>query len=640
MLRKFNLTPLTTNEIVPTGWLKRQLEIQAAGLSGNLDKVWPDVSQSRWIGGDKEGWERVPYWLDGFIPLAYLLNDEDLKVRAKKYIDAIIAGQKEDGWICPCTDEERKNYDVWAMFLISKVLVLYHDCCQDERIEEVLYKAMKNLDAHTDRNTLFDWSATRWYECLIPLYWLYERRPEKWLLYLALKLYAQGTDYKKIFDHWVFQTPHPKGRWTFLTHVVNLAMCLKSEAEISRQLGTDPNAFAKQALETLLRDHGMTVGHFTGDECLSGTSPIQGSECCSVTEAMYSYERLLAISGDPFWADRLENLAFNALPATLSPDMWTHQYDQMTNQVQCGIFEREHTVFRTNGCESILFGLEPNYGCCTANFNQGFPKFALSTFMKTEKGLAATVLAPSIVNTELNGTQVTIETKTNYPFRDQVSFLVTTDKPVAFPFSIRIPSFASSAQVDGKAVTPGEFFTIDKNWEGQESIQLELCFEIELVKRPSGLYALRRGPLLYSLKLAENWRKLEYERNGVERKFPYCDYEIFPESKWNYAFANQKFEVHQDDSLLPFFAELDEKNENSDEALEVNANKPGIYVFSPEGAPISIKVTMVEISWRFEHGVCHETPDSLTPLSEPVELSFIPYGCTNLRITEMPVIYQ
>ena len=98
-MRKWQL--YTSKEIKPKGWLKRQLEIQAEGLSGNLDKMWPDVRDSAWIGGDREGWERVPYWLDGFIPLAYLLENEDMIARAKKYIDAIIAQQKADGWICP-----------------------------------------------------------------------------------------------------------------------------------------------------------------------------------------------------------------------------------------------------------------------------------------------------------------------------------------------------------------------------------------------------------------------------------------------------------------------------------------------------------------------------------------------------------
>ena len=85
MLNKPAFQFFTKGEIKPEGWLKRQLRIQADGLSGNLDKVWPDVRDSRWIGGDRDGWERVPYWLDGFIPLAYLLEDEDMIARAKFY---------------------------------------------------------------------------------------------------------------------------------------------------------------------------------------------------------------------------------------------------------------------------------------------------------------------------------------------------------------------------------------------------------------------------------------------------------------------------------------------------------------------------------------------------------------------------
>ena len=161
----------TTNEIKPGGWLKRQLEIQANGLAGHLDKIWPDVRDSAWIGGDREGWERVPYWLDGFIPLAYLLEDADMIARAKKYIDAILASQKQDGWICPCRDEERKDYDTWAVQLISKVLVVYYECSGDERIPEVVYRVLKNYYELLKNGTirLFRWGKARWYETFIAI---------------------------------------------------------------------------------------------------------------------------------------------------------------------------------------------------------------------------------------------------------------------------------------------------------------------------------------------------------------------------------------------------------------------------------------------------------------------------------------
>ena len=56
----FNLLPLTS--VKPTGWLLRQLRIQANGLSGHLDEFWPDVGpNSGWLGGTGESWERGPY---------------------------------------------------------------------------------------------------------------------------------------------------------------------------------------------------------------------------------------------------------------------------------------------------------------------------------------------------------------------------------------------------------------------------------------------------------------------------------------------------------------------------------------------------------------------------------------------------
>lgn len=605
-------TYFTTKENKPQGWLKKQLRIQADGLCGNLDKIWPDIRDSRWIGGDCEGWERVPYWLDGFIPLAYQLDDEDMKQRVRRYIDGILERQQPDGWICPCSEEERGHYDMWAMFLICKVLVVYHDCSGDERIEDAVYRAMQSLNAHLDYNTLFSWAAARWFECLIPIFWLYERRSEDWLLDLAHMLRIEGFDYSTLYGEWHFQQAHK--RWTQITHVVNLAMSLKAQALYSRLDGSDPNAVATEAYRLLMRDHGMAVGHFTGDECLSGTSPIQGSECCSVVEAMYSYEWLLSITGDSKWGDRLEDLAYNALPATLTPDMWGHQYDQMTNQVQCTRIPEEQNHFRTNSGESHLFGLEPNYGCCTANFNQGWPKFALSTLLRTSDGIAVGAIAPSRVDTKINDIAVSCEIVTNYPFEDSYAVQITVERPVEFTLSLRVPSSAKGASINGESAVSGEFHTIRKIWTQTETIQVALDFTPEFVERPNGLYCVRRGPLLYSVKIEEEWHKLEYERNGVKREYPYCDYEILPKSPWNYAFDNRNLSFCQ--------------------------GTVGECPFSPDHAPVQITANLSPIEWGFASGVCSHKPLSQQPLEASRKVTLIPYGCTNLRMTEMPFITE
>lgn len=622
MYKKNRYQTFTSKEIKPEGWLKRQLEIQADGLSGNLYKIWPDVSDSCWIGGSRKGWERVPYWLDGFIPLAYLLNDREKQEIAKKYIDGIIAGQQEDGWICQCEMSERNTYDVWSAFLICKVLVVYYECSGDERVEGIVYKILKNLRTHLRTATLHGWGSARWYECLIPIYWLYERVKEDWLLALAVSLYAEGINYKLLFENWYDQ--EPRDEWNYETHVVNIAMALKEEIMISKCVENVDTEFPKKMLALLDKYHGTAVGHFTGDECLSGNSPIQGTELCGVVEAMYSYEIMFAVTGEWYWLDRLEMLAFNALPAAISEDMWTHQYDQLVNQIACVKFT-DKKIFRTNSEDAHLFGLEPNYGCCTANFNQGWPKLALSTYLRSETGIISAVFVPASLHTEIQGVPVIIKLETEYPFKGKLNYFIETTSPVDFAFEIRIPKWAKRVTVNGKEVPCESSIKIEKTWEGKESLDVEMEFDTHFNERNNELFTLQRGPLIFSLPIEEEWKMYEYEKDGVERKFPYCDYEVYPKSKWNYAFVGEEMRV-----------------------IEESINT---VPFSKKEPSVEIEVSMVEIPWNMKDGyeyLCNETPEQEkieemyengVNAQEVVKMKLRPYGCTTLRMTEMPKLW-
>ncbi|HIU31982.1 MAG TPA: glycoside hydrolase family 127 protein [Candidatus Caccousia avistercoris] len=599
-------------EIRPAGWLRRQLEIQAEGLSGNLDKFWPDISDSRWIGGSREGWERVPYWLDGFLPLAWLLDREDLKQRGKRYVDAILAGQREDGWLCPCSDGERADYDMWALFLILKVLVLYEDLTQDPRIEPAVYRALKNLDRHIDANTLNRWAQTRWFECWIPLLWLYERRPEDWMLGLARKLKAQGLDYEAVFEDFLYREPEEKGRWSQMSHGVNLAMMLKISALTSRLSGSREE-FRKtdRMLELLDRCHGTAVGIFTADECLAGQSPVRGTELCAVTEMMYSMEHLAAASGEGKYADRLELLAFNALPATLSPDMWSHQYDQQVNQISCVVMDSP--PFGTNSGESNLFGLEPNYGCCTANFNQGWPKFALSTMLRGQGGVYLASYAPNKVCTQIDGMPVEVEVSGSYPFRLEADVTVRAPEPVRFPLLLRIPGWAAAASVttegESLAAEAGACLPLRRLWKGETTFHVAFAAAPEWMGRPHGMAALRRGPLVYALPLGEEWQQIHQEIPG--REFPHCDYQVLPTTPWAYGFAGTEAAVKE--------------------------RPMGTFPFSPEGAPVGLEVLCAPVAWDSADGCAAPLPRSREAVGPAEKKLFLPYGCTSLRMTELPL---
>lgn len=585
-----------TSQIAPRGWILEQLKQQAEGLNGQLDKVWKDVYDSKWLGGMSDGGERLPYFLDGYIPLAYLLRDEDKIARARKYIDCILSCQHDNGCFYPKGEEDEPK-DLWSVYLILKVLTVYADCSGDPRIEERIARGLRFLDGFIGCHPPREWSEARWFECLIPVLWLYRRRKEPWLLRLARRLKMYGLDYSVAIGLW----DEPRDEWTFETHVVNIAMALKSEALYCELTGERLVGLAERMLDALFAHHGTAYGHFTGDECLSGTSPLQGSELCGIVEAMYSYEWLAALTGDAKWGDFLESLAFNALPAAVSADMWTHQYDQQVNQIACKEFDKP--IFRTNGPQANMFGLEPHFGCCTANFGQGWPKLALSAYL--QKGDEFVVLSPLPMEIAFRPDN-RIVCESEYPFRASFTLRAEKDTPVR----IRIPAWTTPVCREEHTISDG---WLCLHLPGGKSTEIGFPMKAKLETRPEGRMCLKYGALLFALPVESEKRIREYEKDGVRRKFPYCDYSITPVGEWRYAFASEEFAVREEPYGLPF---------------------------DRRRAPITISAQFAPVVWDYEKGydlIACRTAGTVRR-GENVRLEMRPYGATDLRVTEMALV--
>ena len=633
---------LPLGAVRPAGWLKGQLRIQADGLSGHLDEFWPDIKNSSWIGGKAEGWERTPYWLDGIIPLAYLLDDPKLKAKAQRYIDYIFDHQQPDGWLGPIGDGQgHKPYDVWPLFVLFKALTQYQEATGDPRVIPALLQCAAKIDVEVSKNPLYEWAKFRGADLVVSLRWLYERTGDKSLLTLAEKILQQSYDWRHHFEDFERFQSKTTGNFGLDNHGVNNAMGLKFGVERWLSSG-DPadRASIFLMLDQLDRYHGQATGMFSCDEHYGGTSPSQGTELCTVAEMMYSLELAEAITGAAKLGDRLEKLAFNALPATFKKDMTAHQYDQQCNQVVCKISEPK--VYTDNGPESNLYGLAPHFGCCTANMHQGWPKFASHLWGRNvqDGGLVALAYAPSVIETKVDGKPIRVELKTNYPFDETLTFTITAEQEITLPLRFRVPEWCQTVQfrsggdmvmnfkndararADQLAMTytepeklPDRFIDHKLTGKGTQTITLQFPMPIKLRDGYNGAVSVERGPLVYGLKIATEFIKLR----GTE---PFADYEVFPTTPWNYALVLDR--------------------DHPEESITFATRPVGAMPFSPDGAPVVARAQGIRLpGWTLEKSAAAPPPTvDLARLTNPAveAITLVPYGCTDLRVTEFPTV--
>ena len=614
--------PLPLGAVRPAGWLQAQLKIQAAGLGGHLDETWADVGpNSGWLGGTGESWERGPYFLDGLVPLAYLLDDERLKAKAQKYIDWTLNHQDSNGMFGP-----RSNDDWWPRMVMLKVLTQYHEATGDPRVIPAMQRYFEYQIAELPKRGLRDWGKFRWQDEALSVIWLYNRTGNAKLLDLLQLLHAQGYDWLTEYANFPYKERITAERIKLLeggglkdlalaTHGVNNGQAIKAGPVWSLVSGSEADRRgAMRMIAELDQYHGLPNGMFSCDEHLAGPNPSQGSELCTVVEYMFSLEQSLGILGDPALGDRLERLAFNALPGALTDDMWAHQYDQEPNQVECSLHREPWT---TNGPESNLFGLEPNFGCCTANFHQGWPKFAASLLMLSQDdGVVAAAYAPCEASTMVRDIPVHVAEETSYPFRGMVRMGVNPASPLKFPLLLRIPAWAAgtSIKVNSEAQSvpsPGTFARIERTWKAGDRVEVEFPLEPRVSQWFHDSVAVERGALVFSYGIGEDWLKLR--DRGMT-----ADWQVYPTTQWNYALA------------------LDAASPSHDvRAVDTEvSDRP----FSAKGAPVELHVKGRKLpAWEAENGVADAVPQSPVTSDQPEEtIALIPYAAAKLRITAFP----
>lgn len=632
-LQPSHFLKLPVGSIKPEGWLRKYLELQRDGLTGHLNEIsaWLEKGNNAWLtnGGD-HGWEEVPYWLKGYGNLAYILGDENMINEAKTWIEAAINSQRPDGSFGPINMKGDKP-ELWAQMIMLWCLQSYYEYTNDSRVITLMTNFFKWELSLPDDKFLEDyWENSRGGDNLLSVYWLYNKTGESFLLELAEKIHRNTADWTR---------PSTLPNW----HNVNVAQCFREPATYY-MLDKDSALLAASynVHHLIRRTFGQVPGGMFGSDenCRMGyIDPRQGVETCGMVEQMASDEIMLRMTGDPFWAEHCEDVAFNTYPAATMPDFKALRYITCPNHV-ISDSKNHHPGIDNSG---PFLAMNPfSSRCCQHNHAQGWPYYTEHLILATPDNGAALALYASCKATMKvgDGQQIAIHEETNYPFDEVIRLTVQTDKEVEFPLYLRIPTWANQAQIhiNGQKVTTpvtsGQYACIRRTWKNDDKVELTLPMQLSLrtwqVNKNS--VSVNYGPLTMSLKIQEKYIKSDsketaigdsqWQKDADASQWP--TYEIYPDSPWNYSLV-----LNKDNALKDF--KVIKKQWPADN-----------FPFTQESVPLEIKTVGRQIpSWKVDqYGLCHELPEADAPKREKEEITLIPMGAARLRISAFPNTYE
>ena len=617
---------LPTGSIKPDGWLLTQLQLQKDGLNGHLGEIsaWLQKEDNAWLkAGGKWGWEEVPYWLRGYAGVAYLFEDKAMLDEAKIWIESILKSQRENGNFGPSA-ETKGTQDFWPNMIALWILQSYHEYTGDARVIDFMTRYFHfQLTVPDELFMRKSWQHYRGGDNLWSVAWLYNRTGDAKLLELADKIHRNTAN-------WTKATELPT--W----HNVNVAQGCREPATYYLFTGDSHMMKASYNVQSLVRRSFGQVpgGMFGADENarIGFFDPRQGTETCGFAEQMASDEIMLLITGDPYWAENCEDIAFNSYPAAFMPDYKSLRYITSPNMVMSD--SENHKPGIDNA--GPFLAMNPfSSRCCQHNHGFAWPYYAEHLILATPDNGAAAVLfnACKAQMKVADGKEIVIKEMTDYPFDTQISFTVeTNEETVKFPFYIRIPSWTRNAslKINGKATAvnteSGNYLCIHREWKNGDKVEVNYPMEISYrtwqVNKNS--VSVDYGPLTLSLRIAEKY----VEKNSAETAIwdskwqegadtsQWPSYEIYPDSPWNYALQVQSVKLKERKDL-----------------------KPGVNPFTQADIPLVFEAYGRQIpDWKIdEYKLCGVLPDEDAVKSDTSEkLELIPMGAARLRISAFP----
>lgn len=651
---KFQSIP--AGSIKPKGWLKQYLVNQKNGLTGHLENAGYPFNTEGWAADSIKGnisiekwwpYEQNAYWVDGLERCGLLLQDTFLLNKARKSIYYVLNHPDETGFLGPKFIKANYERDRWVHAIFFRAWMAEYEATKNPAILNAIKKHYLG-----DK---FEHTGIRESVNIEVILWAYAQTKDPALLNFAKEIYEKSNALhrsEKVSDVSFLKDSVATGE-----HGVTYLEKSKLGAILYMYTG-DKTYLAPSiaAFNKIDKYHMLVSGVNVSSEHIEPVTTQESHEICDISDYTWNIGYLLQATGNADYADKIERVAFNAAPGSVAKDFKALQYFSAPNQV---IAARGSYI--RGGGDQMRYAPNPGTECCPANVNRMMPNFAINSWMTDGKGgLVASLYAPTSVTYPVGkyGNKVTIDEDTNYPFSDKIKFTIHSKVKTAFNFYVRIPTWCKQAKITyngkllNKKLVPGQYVALYQNYKNGDVITVSLPSSFKLTPQVEDGISVERGPLLYALKINEDWKIDEKDTRSTKE---YPAYELFANSKWNYALCltpnnlqNQIKVINKPYSNNPWDLEhapielkvpaklvngwgLDNKTEMQFENWKVERDANGkVKKWYMDGKGTK------QGNWSFSPLLPTKT-ELKQGLNAKIEtITLVPYGCSKLRITVFP----
>jgi hypothetical protein len=236
--------------------------------------------------------------------------------------------------------------------------------------------------------------------------------------------------------------------------------------------------------------------------------------CAAVGNTLWNH-RMLLMTRDGRYADVIERILYNGLLAgvSLEGDRFLYQ-----------------TPLKTYSSFARQKAFGPN--CCPPNITRLLAQLGTLIYSRDARNVYINLFIASHARFGFEGKEISLKQETKYPWEGRTRITIGTPNPVRFALNVRIPGWARDEWTPGNlyryerpdhgsfillvngrkipvSLSQG-FATIDREWNANDTIELELPTEVRAVsadariKENGGMIALSRGPIVFCAETLDN----------------------------------------------------------------------------------------------------------------------------------------